>query len=180
MNRCDRFLVLTGGPGSGKTTLAAALAREGIATMPESGRAVIRDQRAAGGRALPWDDRAAYAREMARRDIANWHAARRLDGPVVFDRGLGDVIGYLRLCDLPVPPGLLAEARSYPYAQSVLLAPHWPEIYRNDTERLQDETEARATCTAVAAAWEELGYELAELPRAPVAERVRFVLATLR
>ena len=52
----DRFFVLTGGPGSGKTTLIQALAKRGFATAPEAGRGIIRDQQAIGGAALPWAD----------------------------------------------------------------------------------------------------------------------------
>src|SRR5690606_24846529 len=40
----DRFVVVTGGPGSGKTTLMSALAAEGVRTMPEAGRGIIQDQ----------------------------------------------------------------------------------------------------------------------------------------
>lgn len=54
------FHVITGGPGSGKTTLIDMLASQGFHHMPEAGRAIIRDQVAIGGTALPWADRAAY------------------------------------------------------------------------------------------------------------------------
>jgi predicted ATPase len=47
------FHIITGGPGAGKTTLIDALAAEGIRHMPEAGRAIIRDQVAIGGTALP-------------------------------------------------------------------------------------------------------------------------------
>ena len=50
----DHLYVVTGGPGSGKTTLIEALGRLGIVSMPEAGRAIIRDQTAIGGQALPW------------------------------------------------------------------------------------------------------------------------------
>lgn len=55
------FHVITGGPGSGKTTLIDALAAEGVRHRPEAGRAIIRDQAVIGGTALPWADRAAFA-----------------------------------------------------------------------------------------------------------------------
>src|SRR3546814_9419519 len=58
------FHVITGGPGSGKSTLIEALAVEGFDHMPEAGRAIIRDQVAIGGAALPWADRAAFAELM--------------------------------------------------------------------------------------------------------------------
>jgi predicted ATPase len=52
----SRFFVVTGGPGGGKTTLINALGRLGFPTAPEGGRAIICEQAAIGGPALPWAD----------------------------------------------------------------------------------------------------------------------------
>lgn len=49
----DHFFVVTGGPGAGKTSLITELARRGFHTIPESGRAIIREEVARGGDALP-------------------------------------------------------------------------------------------------------------------------------
>ncbi|MGQ3076085.1 MAG: AAA family ATPase, partial [Ferrovibrionaceae bacterium] len=38
------MIVVTGGPGSGKSSLIDAMAQRGFRTMPEAGRAIIRDQ----------------------------------------------------------------------------------------------------------------------------------------
>lgn len=52
-NNSDRFFVLTGGPGSSKTTLIEALRQAGFATSAEAGRGIIRDQSAIGGPPCP-------------------------------------------------------------------------------------------------------------------------------
>lgn len=57
-------IVITGGPGSGKTTLIEALAAAGHVLEPEAGRAVIRQQQAEGGDGLPWRDQARFAELM--------------------------------------------------------------------------------------------------------------------
>lgn len=82
----DRLFVLTGGPGSGKTTLIEALAVAGIATSPEVGRAVIREQLAIGGDALPWADQLAFAELMVVRDVAAREAALATGLVTVLDR----------------------------------------------------------------------------------------------
>jgi predicted ATPase len=71
----DRFHVLTGGPGSGKTTLVEALAARGYATAPEAGRTVIREQLAIGGKAIPWIDRQLFAERMLAFDLRNYAEA---------------------------------------------------------------------------------------------------------
>jgi predicted ATPase len=172
----NRFFVLTGGPGGGKSALAEALRKDGFTVMPEAGRAVIRAQTAAGGDALPWKDRAAFARLMYERDLRNYREAEALPGKVLFDRGLPDMIGYLRLCDLPVWPGVSAVAEAMRYNRCVFITPPWREIFVNDAERKQDFAEAEATYRAMTQVYAELGYALIPLPLAPVEERVRFIL----
>src|SRR3546814_13674461 len=95
------FHVITGGPGSGQSTLIEALAVEGFDHMPDAGRAIIRDQVAIGGAALPWADRAAFAELMLGWELRSWHEAHDRAGPVICDRSVPDVAGYLRLCGLP-------------------------------------------------------------------------------
>src|SRR5688572_28847691 len=107
----DRFFVLTGGPGSGKTTLIDELATLGYARTIEAGRAIIQDQMAAGGNALPWVDPTAFADLMLSWEMRSYAQARRDAGPVFFDRGLPDVAGYLRLSGLDVPVHVEKAAR---------------------------------------------------------------------
>ena len=83
----DHFFVVTGGPGAGKTSLITELARRGIHTTPESGRAIIREEMARGGDSLPWADRMVYAERMLERDLRAHSAAQALSGRVIFDRG---------------------------------------------------------------------------------------------
>jgi predicted ATPase len=175
LNDHNRFFVVTGGPGSGKTALIEALGELGIAKMPEAGRAIIRDQTAIGGRALPQDDRAAFAELMLSWEMRSYREASRLSGPVVFDRGLPDVAGYLRLSGLPVPAHIERAVQLFRYHRRVFIAPHWPEIFAQDEERKQSPEEAKATFLAMVDAYTCAGYELIHLPLAPVAERVKFV-----
>ncbi|MHB2264347.1 AAA family ATPase [Aliihoeflea sp. PC F10.4] len=170
----NRFFVLTGGPGSGKTTLAEALGPSGFHVMPEAGRAVIRDRQAAG---FPprGENPVHFAELMLERDLTNFEEARILTGPVFFDRGLPDLIGYLRLMGEDIPSHLMDAARHRRYNRIVFLAPHWPQIYATDAQRDQSPDEALRTCACIAAAYRELGYETVELPRTDVAGRVAFV-----
>nr|WP_313417490.1 AAA family ATPase [Brevundimonas diminuta] len=174
-----RRIVLTGGPGSGKTTLLEALATAGHATSPEAGRAIIRRQQAINGEALPWKDRALFAELMLDRELEAHVRAESAAGPVFFDRGVPDVVGYLTLCGLPVPAHVERAAQDIRYDRRVFIAPVWPEIFGQDAERKQDLNEARRTFDAMAETYPRFGYELIELPRTPVAERLDFVLTTL-
>ena len=172
----DRLIVITGGPGSGKTSLIEALAAEGHAVRPEAGRAVIRDQQATGGRGLPWVDPARFAELMLAADRRGHAEALAGPGDVFFDRGIPDIAGYLTLCGLPIPEAVAQAARQLRYRRTVFIAPPWREIFAQDAERKQDFAEAERTHAVMAEIYPRYGYGLVELPRASVSERVAFIL----
>lgn len=172
---CDHLFVVTGGPGTGKSTLIDELARHGIGNMPEAGRAIIRDQVAIGGPALPWGDRALYAELMLGWELRSYHEAEAMAGPVAMDRGIPDIVGYLRLIGLPVPRHVEAAAWRFRYNGTVFLAPYWEAIFTQDAERKQDRREAEATARMMEETYKGLGYEVVELPRASVEDRAAFV-----
>ena len=67
-------------------------------------------------------------------------------------------------------------AETFRYNRTVFIAPPWPEIFQQDRERKQDFEEAVRTYHAVLATYAENAYDVVEIPRVPVEERVRFVL----
>jgi predicted ATPase len=175
-NSKSRFIVITGGPGSGKTALINALRAAGYASSIEAGRAIIQDQVSIGGSALPWQDRLLYSELMASWELQSWRLAGRETGPVFFDRGLPDVLGYLRLIGVEPPAHLKQAVRQFRYDPRVFIAPPWPEIYATDNERRQDFSEAVRTFEVLAQSYLECGYTLIELPKVSIRERLAFVI----
>ncbi len=175
MHHADHLVVITGGPGSGKTTLIDALAALGYARIAEAGRSVIQSQLASGGPALPWDDRQAFAKQMLKHEVRSYRTAQRQSGPVLCDRGIPDIVGYLQLEQLPASRCLLHAAHTFRYHRRVFIAPPWPEIYRQDAERKQTPEIAEQTWHAMISVYRNLGYELIDIPLGPVAARVRFM-----
>lgn len=174
-----RRIVVTGGPGGGKTSLIDALQARGFPRSIEAGRAIIQDEVRQGGTALPWADRLAYAKRMLAWELASHGAVNDAPGPMFFDRGLPDIVGYLRLYGLPIPAAVDEAARRVRYDPLVFIAPPWPEIFAQDAERRQDLAEAERTHIVMAQVYPAFGYSLVELPRVDVAARVDFVLERL-
>ncbi|MBY5971440.1 AAA family ATPase [Ferrimonas balearica] len=175
----DHFFVVTGGPGAGKTSLIAELARRDFHTIPESGHAIIREEIDSGGDALPWMDRMAYAERMLERDLRAHSAEQALSGPVIFDRGTPDVMGYLTLCGLPVRPQAVTVAKTGRHNARIFLAPHWDEIFTQDAKRKQTRAEAEATCTVMRETYTAIGYKITELSCTDIASPADFVSAQL-
>ena len=123
----EHFYVITGGPGSGKTSLIDALAARGYQRSFEAGRALIQQQVAVAGRALPWADRLLFSELMLSWEIRSYQMAEKIPGLVFFDRGVPDVEGYLRLLKVPVPEHIRKAAEIFRYNRRVFLAPPWPK-----------------------------------------------------
>ncbi|POW96853.1 ATPase [Serratia marcescens] len=173
-----RRIVLTGGPGSGKSTLIEVLHRRGYPHSQEAGRAIIQEQVSIGGNALPWGDRQAFAERMLDWELRSWREATGATCGF-FDRGLPDIAGYLTLCGLPIPAPLTAAIGAFRYADTVFIAPPWRAIYAQDSERKQSFAEAEQTYRAMLAVYRQHRYQLQELPRASPDERADFLLDAL-
>lgn len=180
MTNAEHMIVVTGGPGSGKSSLIDAMAQRGFRTMPEAGRAIIRDQIKIGGKALPWADRELFAELMLGWELRSYQEALASDALVLMDRGIPDVVGYLTLCGLPVPAHFETAAKTYPYNKRVFLAPYWDAIFMQDAERKQDRQEAETTARVMAETYSGLGYQIVELPLVGIEQRADFVAENLR
>lgn len=171
-----RRAVVTGAPGSGKTTLLAEVVRLGIATGGEVARTILQ---APGGMELRAERPVGFALAMLEAQLASWDDATKHAGPVLFDRGFADIVGFLRLEQLSVPPQIDAACRSRRYEGPVFHAPPWREIYRQDAERIQSWEEAVESDAAVLAAWREYGYDPITLPLVDPEARAAFVIENL-
>ncbi|GAB3695001.1 AAA family ATPase [Nocardiopsis oceani] len=175
----DQLVIVTGGPGSGKTTLVEYLAGLGYGRTVEAGRSIIRDQRTIGGPGLAWRDDTLFAELMLAWDMRSHREAAAHEGLVVCDRGVPDMVGYFLLRGLPVPEHVWEATRRFRYHRTAFVAPPWPEIFEGDAERHQSSDEAERTYEAMCEAYPACGYEIVALPRVPVAERARFLLDTV-
>ena len=167
--------VISGGPGAGKTTLLTALRQAGFGAAEEVSRQLIQEQVALGTDLVPWHDLAGFAELALSRMVVQHQAASQTKHTTFFDRGIPDIIGYMRVAGLAVPPAYYTAVTAHPYASPVLLAPPWAEIYVNDAERWQTFAEAEDLYRTLRRTYQDLGFAVLDLPKVPVAERVAFV-----
>lgn len=175
----NRFVILSGCSGGGKSTLLAALAARGHATIEEPGRRIIAEEQAGDGKALPWINLAAFAHRAIAIALDDRERALDLPGFTFFDRSLIDAAAALATAtgDDAILQSLKTKHR---YHNKVFLTPPWPEIYRQDSERRHDLAAAEDEYQRLLEVYPALGYEVVVLPKASVEERVEFILAWLQ
>lgn len=173
----DRFVVISGCSGGGKSTLLAELARRGHAVVAEPGRRIVAAQLRSGGGALPWVDEIAFVRLAIEAAVADRVANANARGWVFFDRGLVDAASALQ--HLTGEPALDRYGREHRYHRRVFLTPPWPEIYTTDAERRHDLAAALPEYERLLRDYPSLGYEAVVVPKTDVGARADFILAAL-
>jgi len=174
----DRFVIISGCSGGGKSTLVDELRRRGYAVVEEPGRRIVARELENGGLALPWADAAAFLRQAIKLSLMDRAAAERWTGWVFFDRGLIDATAALQhLTGEPVMNDLCS---AHCYNRHVFLTPPWPEIYVTDQERRHGFSEAVAEYDRLCEVYPSLGYEITIVPKTGVEARADFILAALQ
>ncbi|CUX41045.1 MULTISPECIES: AAA family ATPase [Rhizobium/Agrobacterium group] len=172
----DRFIILSGCSGGGKSTLLAELARRGFATVEEPGRRIVIEETRNNGTALPWIDMEAFARRAIAMALEDRQKAPP-EGPIFFDRGLIDAASALRHINGDAFIETLRDAHRY--NRLVFLTPPWPEIYRGDSERKHDFDAAVEEYKRLLRDYDALGYDIVVLPKTRIEERADFILTRI-
>ena len=172
----DRFVVISGCSGGGKSTLLSELRRRGYEVVEEPGRRIVADELKSSGRALPWVNLTAFAQRAVDMSLDDRDKAAKVSGVVFFDRGLIDAATAL---EHATGKPFLLKYSSKRYNQRVFVTPPWPEIYVNDADRRHDLSQALAEYDRLLAAFEFLNYHVEILPKVNVAERADIILERL-
>ncbi|PIB92312.1 AAA family ATPase [Caulobacter sp. FWC2] len=170
----NRYVVLSGCSGGGKSTLLTELRRRGHAVVDEPGRRVVEAELENGGRALPWIDLAAFARQAIGTSIADHETAGAWPNLVFCDRGLVDAAAALE--HATGEPVLEQLGRQYRYNETVFLTPR-PEIYATDAGRRHGFEDAIAEYERLERAYLMLDYRVVVLPKGTVEARADALLA---
>ena len=170
-------VIITGGPGAGKTSLLSELATLGYVTVGESARAIIAE-RLAGG-LPPRPDLPTFAREILRRDVDKYLGQPLTSDWVFFDRGVVEALGMIQEV-APLPQAQLESMLSaHPFHHVVFILPPWEDIYTQDGERDQTFVESVDVHARLVQWYGKCGYLLHEVPRLPVLQRACHVLHIL-
>lgn len=169
------WYVITGGPSSGKTTVLKELSKLGYLIYPEAARVFI-DQEIAKGKSLKEirGDEAQFQKKVLEIKIETEKAAPK-DKIVFFDRAIPDSIAYYQICGLN-PKEILKFCQGKSY-RKIFLFEQLP--FENDYARVEDSKTIEKLNRLLKESYENLGYEVINIPALSVEERVQKILSEI-
>lgn len=167
-------IVLTGGPGAGKTTVLEELRRRGYATGDDAARSIIRERRAAG--LSPRPDALTFARQVFEKEVDAYQS--KGFSPAFFERGVVEAVGLLLAAGALDEEDARQLLSKYRY-QLVFLFPPWEDIYRTDDERDHTFDHAVKVHESTLQLYRRHGYTPIAVPPGTVENRVALILAHL-
>ncbi|WP_103865895.1 AAA family ATPase [Aquimarina sp. I32.4] len=165
--------IITGAPGTGKTSLINTLQKEGYLCFAEISRQLIISQQKKNSDKTPWGNLSEFA------DLLYKQTIEELQFPIkkntFVDRGLPDIIAYLQSKSFIIPEYLNNFPYHKHYATTVFLLPLWKEIYINDPQRPQSYQEASCIHKHLINVYHTLGFTVKTLPKTNLARRVDYI-----
>lgn len=173
-------IVITGGPGSGKTSLIQHIESLGHACMHEISRQIINEARKEGIDQLFLTDPMQFSQKLLERRLGQFKEALLVDADYVFyDRGIPDITAYMDFIGSSYPVSFEAPCFVNLYDTVFLLAP-WEAIYTKDKERYETFEQAQIIYQSLRNGYHKYGYSIIEVPPATIEERSQFIFNSLK
>ena len=171
-----RKIVITGGPGTGKSSIINELEKRGYSCLEEISRQVTLNARKEGIEQLFLTKPLLFSELLLKGRVEQFKLAQAIEKPQVFlDRGLPDVLAYMDYIGDSYPEEFINVCKNHVYDHVFILAP-WQEIFKSDSERYENFDQAIKIHEHLIAAYEHYGYNLIDVPFDTVEERTNFIL----
>ncbi|HZH70252.1 MAG TPA: ATP-binding protein [Flavobacteriaceae bacterium] len=169
-------IVITGGPGTGKSSLIKHLELNGLSCKQEISREIILKAREEGYEQLFLKKPLLFSEMLIEGRLKQYQKTTAEESILYYDRGLPDVVAYLNFISLDYPESFDELCLKYRY-DSIFILPPWEEIYVQDNERYESFDEAAAIYYHLNETYKSYQYNPIEVPPGTLIERTSFILA---
>jgi predicted ATPase len=165
--------VISGAPGSGKTTLINAFKMDDVFCFEEVSRSIIAEAQQSG-KAQPFlTDPLLFSNLLLSKRIDQFNHPKQAAFHL-YDRGIHDVIAYLEEINAKYPDEFDKKACKYIY-DKVFLLPPWEDIYKQDAERYETYQHAVKIHEHLKAVYQKFSMSIVDVPKISVEQRIEFV-----
>ena len=172
-------IIITGGPGSGKTSLISFLSENGFQCQHEISREVILEAQKEGIDQLFLTDPILFSKKLLKERLKQFNDIHHFEKTAIFyDRGLPDITAYMDYTGVNYPDEFKNFCQNNRY-DSIFLLPPWKDIYIQDNERYESFAEAEKIHHFLLKAYKNYGYKVIEVPFDTLTNRMKFIKTSL-
>ena len=170
------IIVIIGGPGTGKSTIIDGLADKGFCCYPEISRQVTLEAKKQGIEQLFLENPLLFSELLLEGRKKQFKSALEETHKIIFiDRGIPDVLAYMHYIGDSYPTHFDVACRENLYTKIFILPP-WEEIYVSDEARYENFEQAKLIHNHLTETYKNFGYELIEVPKDTLDNRILFIL----
>jgi predicted ATPase len=172
-------IVITGGPGTGKSTIITELLNRGHKCLEEISRQVILDAKKQGIDQLFLTNPLLFSELLLKGRIEQFEFANSLPSETIFfDRGIPDVVAYMDFIGDSYPESFIDACKQSVYDTVFILKP-WETIYTSDNERYESFDQALQIHDHLLNTYQKYNYHLIDVPFDTVKNRTDYILNVL-
>lgn len=174
-----RRIVITGGPGSGKTSLIKYLEDKGYKVKEEISREVTLQAQKEGIDQLFLEKPILFSQKLLEGRLKQYLEGNDcVDKVLFYDRGMPDVTAYMDCVNTEYPEYFSKTCIEHRYDE-VFVLPPWKQIYKQDNERYESFDQAEKIFHFLKKGYTNFGYKIHEVPVGSIEDRAHYILRSL-
>ena len=167
--------VITGGPGTGKTSIIRELSRRNFFCVKENARDIVfsRDSKVDKLSSFIY-----YENKIS--DLRTKSYAIAPNNQICFfDRSVFDCLAYLKIKKIEASSQIKKNINTCIFNKKLFFTPFWTEIFKNDKVRTESIREAKKIEKTLLEIYKSFGFKPIIIPKDKVSKRVDFIISYL-
>lgn len=171
-----KIYVISGGPGTGKTSTINELEKRGYKILKEAAREVSQKDKKFKGKSILEINKKDFQDAIFEFQVKQIGQLKKLNKKeIIFsDRGFGDTLTYYKLDGLQTPKEKFDYAKKFRYEKIFIL--DFLNFYEQDNLRKESRKGAEKIHAGIIKTYKELEYKIINVPFISVEKRVEFIL----